>query len=258
MISSSKRVLKAYTVNLDTDNKVVIEVPSVPSVDAHVENFFSEPEGPDAEEKAHSIAARIIIQAEQQAADLLSSARIKAATEQDSIIKKAKDEAERIYNEARDEGYKTGMDAAITEGDAIVASANKELEDAKAWRIHMEHTLEPDMVELIIGITDKLLGESVKIHPDVIINLIKQGLNATTISGEVKVYVSSYDYDLVLSRKDELIALTDGSVVLEIIKDLSLNPMDSVISTPIGDVDVSLNQQYETLKATVNQILTNK
>jgi len=258
MISSSKRVIKFYDVNIDTENKVIIEVPKALSDDHYSDNVLQEPTGPDAEEQAKSVAGKIIFQAEQQAAEMLSEARTKASAEQEMIINIAKDEAEAIYSEARDSGYKQGMDAATSEGDAIIAASNQVMENANAWRRQMEETLEPDMVALILGITEKLLGDTVKIQPEVIINLIKQGLLSTTVSGEVKIYVSADDYDLVVSQKDELLALTDGSVVLDIVKDLSLNPMDSVISTPIGDVDVSLNQQYETLKTCINNILTNK
>ena len=128
MTSFSSRVLKSYAVKLDTENKVVIDVSAFHVDDEPPMIAIAEPTGPDAEEKAQSVAARLIFQAEQQAAGILSSARIKAATEQDMIINAAKDDAEKIHSEARDSGYKEGMDVAIAEGDAIVAESTRVLE----------------------------------------------------------------------------------------------------------------------------------
>jgi flagellar assembly protein FliH len=251
MISSSNRVLKAHSVTVDTENKVIIEIPPVPEIEPEL----PEVESADPEEQAHNNAAKIIRSAEQQASLILTQARNEAASEQDAIIGAAQNEATRIRDEARESGYNEGMDKATGEGEIIVAEAERVLEEAKKWRKHMEDTLEPDMVQLIIDIVEKILADTVKLHPEAIMTLIKQGLDSTMASGDVKVYVSSDDYELVTSKKNELAAMADGSVNIEIIKDLSLNPMDSIISTPIGDIDVSLNQQYESIKAGLNNIL---
>ncbi|MCL2216329.1 MAG: FliH/SctL family protein, partial [Defluviitaleaceae bacterium] len=210
------------------------------------------------ENQAKSASARIIRQAEQQAEEIVSSARAAATQEQNTIRANANAEAKRITSEAREAAYKEGMDAATREGDAIKAEARQTLESAVAERKAMQESLEPEIVELIIGITDKLLDKAVAINPSVITNLIKQGLASAVITGDIIIYVSPQDLEQVQEHKDELVALADGSVKMEIVKDLSLNPMDCVIETPFGDIDCSLGQQYDQLKANLSYILNNK
>jgi len=256
MTSFSNKILKANSVSIDKDNKVLINTGS--AVMDYIANNEDTGEEPGREREAQHIAFRIIRQAEKQAEDIVSQARVDAAAEQDAIRKKAEAEAANAYSEAKNSGYKEGMDTAIREGDAIIAAAKKLRDDAAADKQEMEDRMEPDMVNLIISITEKLLGDTVNLNPAIIVNLIKQGLASTSITGDVAIYVSQHDYDTVMERRDEILTQADGSVRLEVKKDLSLNPMDCVIETPFGHIDCSLDQQYESLRQNLTYILSNK
>ena len=254
MISSCK-VIRRSAVNFDAENKVIIDTDHIltPKPD---EAYEVEPE--DKEQQARNSAARIIKQAEQQAERILSEARRAASDDRDTIISAANAEADRITAEARARGYDEGISSATSEGNKIKAEARKVLQDANAERKAMEENLEPEMVSLIIRITEKIISDTVSISPAVIINLIKQGLESASLTGDVVIYASPQDYEIVTERKNELLALADGSVRMEIKKDLSLNPMDCIIETPFGDIDCSLGQQLEAIKANLTYILNNK
>ena len=252
----SNRILKAGTVEVDTDNKVVIEVAPLQEQGMPL---TSEPErGSTDVEKIEAKARNIVQQARYQAEQILNEARRAAAVEQANLISQAEAEATRLTREASDRGYQEGMEVATREGDAIKAEATKVLEQANADREAMQKALEPEMVQLLIDIMDKLVGDAVKLNPSIIINLIKQGLSSSTITGDVIVYVSAQDFDETIAKKDELLAITDGSVKLDIVKDLSLNPSDCVIETPFGSIDASLGQQHEALRENLTYILGNR
>ena len=257
----SNRILKRDLVIVDTENKIVIDGSEMPDNN----ELYDENEPDDGgkieanrEEKARSSAEKILRQAERQAEELLINARATATAESTAIRSEAKGEAARLAAEARELGYKEGLDKAFQEGEVIKSNAEKVLRDAQNERIRMQQDFEPEMVELITQIAEKLLGKIPELSPSIIVNLIKQGFAAATISGDVKVYVSQQDYDAVLENQDELMAITDGSVKLEIVKDLSLSPMDCVIETPFGNVDCSLGQQFEAIKASLSYILNNR
>jgi len=256
MMLSCNRVLKAGTVNVDKDNKVIIDAGNSPE-QLTDDGDINIPE-PNTEAQAQHTAKRIIRQAEQQAEEIISQARATATQEQASIRSEAQAEAHRAITEAREMAYKEAMDSATAEGNAIRAEAQQVLEDAKTERMSMQKKLEPEMVDLVVGITEKLLGKITDLNPSVIINLIKQGLASAVITGDVIIYVSPQDLEQVQAHKDELMALADGSVKMEIVKDLSLNPLDCVIETSFGDIDCSLGQQFESLKTNLNYILNNK
>ncbi|MCL2840817.1 MAG: FliH/SctL family protein [Defluviitaleaceae bacterium] len=258
MILSCNRVLKAGTVSVDQGNKVVIDVAQNLLANQPIDTEDNEIPEPDKMVQAQNAAKRIIRQAEQQAEEILANARNSAIKEQSLMLNTAKAEAARITSEARDIGYREGMDAAVKEGEAIKAEAKQVLENAIADKTAMQANLEPEIVEIITGITEKLLNKAVVINPAIITNLIKQGLSSAIITGDVIIYVSPDDLEQVQSCKEELMAYTDGSVKLEIVKDLSLNSMDCIIETSFGDIDCSLGQQFETLKANLSYILNNK
>jgi len=251
----SNRVLKSGNVFIDTENKVIIEVAQSPEVNVNTP-AISEAERENNDTSQFEAKARTIMQqARYQADQIVSDARMSAATEQANIIRQAESEAERIKSEARDNAYQEGMAQASREGEAIKAEANQVLENAKAERFAMQESLEPEILQLIIDIMEKLLVNSVQFHPQIIINLIKQGLSTSTITGDITVYVSASDFDNAVAEKDEILSMTDGSVKLDIVKDLSLNPMDCVIETPFGSIDASLGQQYEALRENLTYIL---
>jgi flagellar assembly protein FliH len=254
MLSSNQRILKAHAVILDEDNKVII--------DASMSDEEIEAAG---QKEAAYTESRQKINPEDQAQSIIAEANRKAH----ACIKDAQDEAEQalqaakaqaraegeaILKEMREQGYQEGLSKAEQEGEAIRAQAQQALDEAVAEREAMEQALEPDMVDLVIGIAQKLLGDTVKLNPQVIVFLIKQGLSGTTFSGDVTIHVSAHDFETVTGHKDKLLALADGAVRLEILKDLSLNAMDCVIETPYGNIDCSLGQQLESLCANLTHL----
>ncbi|MDR0273578.1 MAG: hypothetical protein LBI27_09715 [Clostridiales bacterium] len=252
---SFRQILKPAMVNLDTENKIVIETGSAPIVNIYDDDVT---ETVDIKRDAEKAAARIIRHAERQAEEIISNSRMAAIEEKELLLKSAQDETERVISEARDMGYKNGMDTATREGDALKAQAQQILDDAIAEREAMQNNLEPEIVEMIIGITEKLLGNIADVNPAIIVNLVKQGFASSQISGNITVHVSADDFEAVKKNKDELLAHTDGSVKLTITKDLSLSPLDCIIETPFGDIDCSLGQQFESLRANLTYILNNK
>jgi flagellar assembly protein FliH len=245
MISLSK-ILKSQNVTFDKDNKILIDTnPALQYEDNEAENGFEATDEP------------IRDTPEQQAEKIIKTAQLEA----DGIIRNAKEkaeqEAEAIGNQAYEQGYQEGMDLASAEGDAIKAKAQKVLLDAQEERKAIIDAIESEIVDLIIGITGKLLNDAVQLYPDLIVVLIKQGLSGSNLNGEVFVHVSPQDYDTVTEHRDELLALADSSTRLEITKDPSLKVMDCIIETPFGSVDCSLTQGYDALVQNLTFILNN-
>ena len=253
-MTSSCKIIKARSVNLDTANKVIIEVPHVDSPDETI----AVSQNTDHEQNARQKAAKIVRQAEKQAEEIIKNAKVTAEHEAAALIADATAEALQIKTSAKQSGYNEGIAAATAEGNAIKAEAQRILAEAKAEREAILASVEPEVIGLVMDITKKLLGDVYNLNPKAVLNLIKQGLLSSQISGDIVIYVSEHDFELVKSHKNDLHAITDGSVKIEITKDLSLNAMDCIIETPFGDIDCSLGQQLEHLTANLTYILDNK
>lgn len=261
----SSRILRPGMYTIDQENKVVVDI-VVPPPEAIIPGTGDEAAddnmAPGGSEH-HKVTAEeqskyLVSQAKAQGEQIVQDAIVEASAKRADILHKAGIEAEKLYENAKAQGYKDGMDSCQAEGNAIRAEANALKEQAIADRKHAEDTLEPEIFDIIMGVVDKLIGTSVAINPAIVVNLIKQGLASATITGDVIVYVSPQDLEHVQAHKDELLALTDGSVKLEVVKDLSLNPTDCVIETPFGSIDSSLGQQYEQLRADLTYIFNNR
>ena len=250
----SYKILRTGTYNVDRGNPTVIHVNEGPPSESDDEGESSAPQGPSPE----VIAQDIIGAARRQAMQMIDDAHIQAAMHIETAKKEAQQQANELYETTRTEAYDTAVAQATQEGDALRAQARQVLEDAEAQRQAMLAQVEPDMVELLISITAKLLDNAVQLHPNLVLALVRMGIHNATITGEVVVYVSAQDFEEVNKHKDQIMALTDGSVQLSIVKDLSLNPTDCIIETPFGNIDCSLGQQFEALRNNLTHLLGNK
>ena len=274
---SLPRVLKAASVYIDQDNMVQIKA------DIPLGIKLAEAKGgplPDdspfgvelseasdvADSTPEEIAQDIVQRAQDQAKDMIEQAKKEASTtiskaqaEAEALVLEAtarmEEEGARIREESRNEGHQQGMDQAAAEGNAIRAEAQKVLDDAVRERDEMRLALEPDAVNLIINIVEKLLGDIVRINPAVIVSLIRMGFGGATMSSQsgqagnrVMIRVSEADYLEAVGHMEEIKAAAGGVVEIEIVKDTSLSQADCIIDTPYGGIDVSLGPQFEALK----------
>jgi flagellar assembly protein FliH len=250
----SSKILKANSVYIDEENKVLIdtassEIPTNAAADEPELDLMSEANTPE------EIAKITLINANRKAENIIKDALREAEAIIQEAAKNAESEAREILSQSREQGHREGLYNAEKESNQIRAQANIVLEEAQRERQAMEASLEPDMVNLIISVINKLLGDTVRLEPAAVINLIKQGLAGATLTGDITIHVSPHDYDIVVENKDTLQALADASVKMDISKDLSLNPNDCVIETPYGSIDSSLGQQFETLRSNLIHIL---
>jgi len=177
------------------------------------------------------------------------------------IIEEAKREANVIKlateEEARKAGYEKGYKDGVLQADQLKQSATEELESAQHEKQDILAKVEPEVVELIVSIVDKLLPKVAAFNKGTVANLIKQGIAGATIKGSVTVHVSKEDYDTTLAQKDEIAESLETSVILDIVADPALNANDCIIETSFGNIDCSLDAQYNTLRENLYYILEN-
>ena len=251
MLSSKAKVLKAHNVILENDNKILIDTAGF----EYDEGFLQTDDEWDSDATEEEHAESIIEKAVKKSEELINDAQREAEGILLAAGERAEKEAAVIIETARAQGHQEGIESAREEAETIRAQAQAVLERAHNERIAAEESLEPDMLDLIVKIVAKLLDVTTAINPQVILNLIKQGLAGATITGNITVYVSPHDFGTVTDNKEMLLSMTDGSIKLDVVKDVSLNPLDCVIETSFGSIDCSLGQQFETLQTNLLYIL---
>ena len=203
-----------------------------------------------------------------------------ADTQSEIIMQAAKNEGEQILQNARDEademkvkavqsgheeGYKEGHEEGIKAAkkelaDTIKqanAKAEKTLKDAKAATSDYFIKAEEDIANVVMLAIEKILPQHFLDVPQVVLPVVREAIKQVRDQKEVKVHVCPDSYDMVLMGRAEFQAmLTDGTAILEVVSDDSLQPGDCVIETPNGGVDARLLTQIELMKNSIQSVLS--
>jgi len=259
------KIYKAWTVSIDRDNAVPINPQEQPpevaepiasavyvNTQATVE---TEQEIRVMKEKAHANAKDIVDFATKEAGMILDKARAEAATLMEETALALDQERAAILLEAEARGFEIGIEKGNTEADTIIGKANDYKNETTSEREAAITRLEPELVELIIRIVKKLISDNIKVNPQVILHLIRQGLKQTSFKGDITLRVSKDDYDNVVKNQDELLKSVEGGAKLAIERDVALSAGDCLIETPFGIIDSSLDMQYEEVKESLRLIL---
>ena len=260
-MKSLPRVFKASEVFVDQDKvvqiKANIDIPP-PFIDESNLEEVQQVTPQDLIRNTEKEAEQILLSANNESKAIIAKAQKDSAALIAEAETRMAEEGQRIYEEKRQEGYAQGMSDATAEGTAIKTEAQNVLDAAYREQDELRRSVEPDAVNLIVNISKKLLGDMVKINPEVIIALIRQGFSSATAvghNGQVTIRVSEADFAEVSARKEELVSVAGGMAKLDIVCDMSLNITDCIIDTPLGSIDVSLTQQFEALKENLIYLL---
>lgn len=255
------KIYKAWTVSVDRENVVPInpqEVPppvetlSVPQTDVTVE---AETKAANVQEKARANARDIVDHATKEAGTILTKAREEAMRLVEEAQFSIEQERTAVLLEAEKRGYQEGLEKGNTEADTIIGKANDYKSVTETEREAAITRLEPELVELIIRIVKKLISDTAKVNPQVVLHLIRQGLQQTSFTGDITLRVSKDDYDDVIAHKDDLLKSVEAGTNLKFMKDAALSAGDCLIETPFGIIDSSLDMQFEEVKDSLRLIL---
>lgn len=252
------RVIKSPFIKVDDDNIVTIDINNYNKSHSDLSGE-TEPSNQSQESNVEQEEELTIIEKARYEANLI----IEQAKQDANIIKlraklETNEKKEKIYKETEESAYKEGYNKGLSDTNRLKQEAQKVLEDAYKERELIIDSTEPDIVNLIHSILDKLFEDAVKINPQIIYLLVKQGLEGTSVYGDVKIRVSSEDYDETIESTDKIASLLSSSLNIEIVKDASLSKADCIIETPFGNIDSSLSQQYLALKKDLYYIFENR
>lgn len=249
------KIFKASDIILDTQKRTVSN-----SFDPTDDEYrvYIEPESPiDTIEKAYNEKEVILLRAKSEAFRVVKEANEQA----ERIVSDANAQCEKLKQETADEakklGYEEGYASAVRECEGLKRDAEKIHNAAVEARDKMFKNIEPDAIDLIIRIVRKLLNDIAELNPQVIQNLIVQGLTDVTVTGNIIIHVSKQDYDHVIENKEIILSRLESGANVEIVRDPALNKSDCIIETPFGNIDCSLEQQFESLKQNLYFIFNN-
>ena len=168
-------------------------------------------------------------------------------------VKSTEAERETVLREAKKSGYEEGRKQAIQETDALRQELLQKISDQEADYAQKIETLEPDIVELIIGIVHNLTGVLLDERRDIILHIIRHSMLGIENSSSYIVRVSKEDFDFLNSRKQELLNELQGNKI-EIVIDPLLTRSQCTIETDTRIIDCSLDVQLKNLTSDLRML----
>lgn len=202
-----------------------------------LKEILSEIESSKAEmEQIKEEAARIIDDANSQAAITLSEADV---------------EAEERKQKAVEEGFEEGKSRGLSEAQSIIDEKIASL-DAEREQLQKDYEakaleLEPFFTEMLIKYVEKLTGIFAEEKKDLIMHLLDTAVKGRKSSDEYIIRVSSADYPVVMYSKEQVRQSLPENTVFEIIEDPLLQKNQCLIETETRIFDCSLNEQLSGL-----------
>lgn len=209
---------------------------------------------PDPDEEL-AIAQDIIYKAKEEAATIKREAELEA----EKILNAAKEEAELIKAEteqtAKEEGYRKGEELAQQHYNRLLAEAEEFKNRCKEEYEETIAGLEADIVELVLGIASKVVGEEIRNNKDVILNIVRDTIRSCSNPEHIVLKVSNEDYDYVVQNQEVLLSMSGDINTLEIKKDSSLTKGSCIVESGIGAVDGSADTRLENIKQAFYDIM---
>ena len=167
--------------------------------------------------------------------------------------KSTEEEKKRILSEAQGAGYEEGRLRALQETEQMRNELAQMLLQQEADYESKIEALEPDIVEMIIGVVHNLTGVLLEERRDIILHIIRHSMLGAENSSSFIVRVSKDDFDFLNSRKQELLNELQGNKI-EIIVDPMLKRAQCTIETDTRIIDCSLDVQLKNLTSDLKML----
>jgi len=208
------RVYKSQKVTIGTPKSIINKMDNLPLDEPQVDEIDKSDHSPKKKqyetiiEEAHEMYANIIEEANKEAKRIMEE-----KYNEIEIFKKK--ELEKAY----EQGFRKGYDEARKKTEKIIDEAINIRQNLEKRKESIYKDAEEDIVELILSISKKIIGDEIQQNKNAIISQIKLALEKCTYKSKVTVKVSSEDYPNVLVNKGVIESLVEGISELEILED---------------------------------------
>jgi flagellar assembly protein FliH len=169
------------------------------------------------------------------------------------IVAVAREQAEAIAANAREQGFAAGYAAGVAQAEhasaALLAQADAAAREVTRHRDEALAASERELVELALGIAEKVLQKSFEVEPDRVVDVLRGALRKTFVRDGLTVLCHPDDLTRLRASGPELQATLGGLQDLELLADRRINPGGVVVRTPTGDIDATIASQLDRLAA---------
>lgn len=215
---------------------------------------LAQKEADQIKEKAQLHADGIIEKSQQQAGETLN----KAKQEAEAIINQARQEAENLKIEAQKQGseagYQEGLAKAKQETEGHLTNSIKILAEAEEERVRRIASSEAELLKLVTGIAEKIIGSELKSNPEQLISIVKEALAKVSTANSITVKLNPDALQLLQENLPSLQEVFSEPKAIEIQGDQTILSGDCFIETEHGKVDARVKSQLERIMSEILKV----
>jgi flagellar assembly protein FliH len=195
----------------------------------------------------------LVARAQQKADDIL----LKAKEEAHSLIEKSLQDYQVVKDKAYKEGYDQGYEKGLEEAEAEIKKLGREtaslIASLKRQKEDLYRKQEKDVVELVIALTEKILGTVIETRPEVICQVIKNTLEHVRDAEKITVKVNPIHIPYLSGFEEQFKDVCPEK--FKIAEDPNIKPGDCQVVTENGYLDSMLEEQLIQLKKALLEVV---
>lgn len=249
---SLSRIFKSNYVKVGTPKPIKANIPQAPKKEEH--RTMEVHQAKSLEEKANSII--------EDAKDMYLRIIEEANFEAQKIIEQANRDKDELMEHAAQQGYQEGYNIGYNEG---LNQAEEQIQQAAELKSHLDSRsrqmykeAEKEIMQMVVDIAEKVVGEELAQNPAAILAIIKQAIAKCAFKDKLVIRVSEQDFDYVSSNKDRISMLAEGINDLEIACDKALDKGSCIVETPSGEVNAGIRVQIHEVKKAFEYLMRNE
>ncbi|MBF0486638.1 MAG: hypothetical protein HQK98_00620 [Nitrospirae bacterium] len=161
----------------------------------------------------------------------------------EAIEREARQKAVQIEKDAREQGFKAGLvegQKSYEEKAALlIGQLSGMITQLGELRERQTREAEPQLLALAIGIAKKVLYAEISINPEIIVGLVKEGINRLEKMGQITIKIHPALHELFLKKMPEFHEL-HVDVVLDIDPSLPVN--GPLVVGPVEEVVINIDE----------------
>ncbi|WP_051618142.1 FliH/SctL family protein [Desulfofundulus thermocisternus] len=211
-------------------------------------------QGRAAEEKARAEGEKILAEAKREAEGILARARQEAEELAREAAARAREEGLREgWEQGYREGHRRAMEEAAAGARALREEALQVLRQAEEIRRAALENLEGELVALAREMAEKIVAAQLAVDPAVVLNIVREALDAVRIREQVVIYVNPGQKKLVEDSREQLLPVLPPGTALHVIGDPSVEPGGCRIESGDGRVDATLEARWRALEEVLRE-----
>lgn len=189
----------------------------------------------------------LLAEAQQKADDIMAKSKSQAQM----ILETAHQESENIKNKAFEEGYRLGYEKGLAESQRGMKELHEQARELiinlQQEKLNMLNIYDSELLNLVMLITEKILGVIVEVRPEIIKEVISHTLKQTVENGKIVVKVNPFHMPYL-----NIPCERDNVVIQE---DVGVKPGGCVIISENGIIDAQLEVQLALLRQALRDVV---